>query len=160
MYQECCKQWGWRGLSPPPFFDRTVNPISTRGQILPTTVLQAPTFQTFKPSDSPVYLFLFNHFLEARADLGEKNWRKEKLSLVFSDLWIHRDCCSKYATGLKCLNRHRSKSIWVISLFFCQNDSLIRKFLATVSSLGDELLRSSPVNMIITKLLAWNRGRQ
>ena len=26
-------------------------------------------------------------------------------------------------TGLKCSNRHRSKSIWVTSLFFCQNDS-------------------------------------
>ena len=38
---------------------------------------------------------------------------------------IHKDCCPKFATGLKCLNRHRSKGIWVTSLFFCQNDSLM-----------------------------------
>ena len=45
------------------------------------------------------------------------------------NLWeiqsIHRDCCPKFATGLKCLNSHRSKSIWVTSLFFCQNDSIM-----------------------------------
>ena len=36
-----------------------------------------------------------------------------------------RDRSPKFATALKCLNRHRSKSIWVTFLFFCQNDSLM-----------------------------------
>ena len=36
------------------------------------------------------------------------------------------DCCSKFATGQKGLNRHRSKNIWVARLFFCQNGSLMR----------------------------------
>ena len=31
--------------------------------------------------------------------------------------------CSKFATGLRCSNKHTSKSIWVTCLFFCQNDS-------------------------------------
>ena len=33
---------------------------------------------------------------------------------------------TKICDKLKCLNRHRSKSIRVTSLFFCQNDVLIR----------------------------------
>ena len=32
------------------------------------------------------------------------------------------DCCAKFATGLKCSNRHRSKSMRVTKLFFCQID--------------------------------------
>ena len=36
-----------------------------------------------------------------------------------------RDWSPKFATGLKCLNRYRSKSIWVTILFVCQNDSLM-----------------------------------
>ena len=32
------------------------------------------------------------------------------------------DCCAKFATGLKCSNRHRSKSMRVSKLFFCQID--------------------------------------
>ena len=38
---------------------------------------------------------------------------------------VSRDCCPKFATGLKCLNRHRSKNICLTRLFFCQNDSLM-----------------------------------
>jgi hypothetical protein len=34
-----------------------------------------------------------------------------------------RGWCIKFETGLKCLNRHRSKSIKVIRLSLCQNDS-------------------------------------
>ena len=48
----------------------------------------------------------------------------------------HIDCCSKFATGLKCSNRHRSKSIWVTSLFFCQNDSLIRGIILAKEQTG------------------------
>ena len=52
------------------------------------------------------------------------------LYLVFANIFIcfqfprnHiKDCCPKFATGLKCLNRHRSNNIWVTSLFFSQND--------------------------------------
>ena len=33
------------------------------------------------------------------------------------------DCCTKFATGLHIIISHSSKSIWVIKLFFCQNDS-------------------------------------
>jgi hypothetical protein len=36
-----------------------------------------------------------------------------------------RDYGPKFATGLKCLKRHRSKNIWVTRLFFCQNDTLM-----------------------------------
>ena len=36
-----------------------------------------------------------------------------------------RDWSPKFATGIKWLNRHRSKSIWVTILSFCQNDSLM-----------------------------------
>ena len=32
------------------------------------------------------------------------------------------DCCAKFATGLKCSDRHRSKSMRVTKLFFCQID--------------------------------------
>ena len=32
------------------------------------------------------------------------------------------DCCAKFATGIKCSNRHRSKSMRVTKLFFCQID--------------------------------------
>ena len=35
------------------------------------------------------------------------------------------DWLPKFATGLKCYNRHKSKSIWVTILSFCQNDSLM-----------------------------------
>ena len=35
---------------------------------------------------------------------------------------VHIDCCAKFATGLKCSNRHRSKSMRVSKLFFCQID--------------------------------------
>ena len=45
------------------------------------------------------------------------------------------DCCSKFATGLKCLNRHRSKNMWVTSLFFCQNGSLMGESLWQKNSL-------------------------
>ena len=38
-----------RGAVGPPIFGQTVNPVSTRGQIMPTTVLRAPPdFQTMK----------------------------------------------------------------------------------------------------------------
>ena len=45
------------------FFDRTVNPISTRGQILPTTVLQAPLdIQTLRrPGDSKTIFCYKSH---------------------------------------------------------------------------------------------------
>ena len=52
----------------------------------------------------------------------------------FDEFWnfmsacMYRDCCPKFATGLKCINRHRSKNIWVTQLRFltppiliCQN---------------------------------------
>ena len=42
---------GWGGFTKPPVFGGTVNPISTRGQIMPTTVIQAP--QIFRPCDDP-----------------------------------------------------------------------------------------------------------
>ena len=51
-------------------------------------------------------------------------WFKPSLSMkILSINNFKIDCCLKFATGLKCSNRHRSKSIWVTSLFFCQNDS-------------------------------------
>jgi hypothetical protein len=46
-----------------------------------------------------------------------------------------RDCWPKFATGLKCLNRHRSKRIWVTSLLFCQNASLMGESLWQKDSL-------------------------
>ena len=39
--------------APPPVFGQTVNPMSTRGQIIPTTVLQAPPPWIFRPCDGP-----------------------------------------------------------------------------------------------------------
>ena len=39
--------------------------------------------------------------------------------------WAHIDWLPKFATGLKCFNKHRSKSIWVTILSFCQSDSLM-----------------------------------
>ena len=53
----------------------------------------------------------------------QKTKIKGLIKLILGSYYLHRDCCSKFATGLKCSNRHRSKSIWVTSLFFCQNDS-------------------------------------
>ena len=44
---------------------------------------------------------------------------------LLSTYYVLIDCCSKFANELKCSNRHRSKSIWVTSLVFCQNDSLM-----------------------------------
>ena len=42
-------------------------------------------------------------------------------TILLSNSPVHRDLCPKFATGLKCSNRHRSKSsIWVTCLFFCQ----------------------------------------
>ena len=55
VLQGCRKRRGggiWGGFSPSPVFGRTVNPISTRGQIMPTTVLRAP--RIFRPCDGPV----------------------------------------------------------------------------------------------------------
>ena len=52
-------------------------------------------------------------------------WPKYATLEIFQGLVAVRGWCIKFATGLKCLNIHRSKSIWVTSLFFCQNDSLI-----------------------------------
>ena len=46
-----------------------------------------------------------------------------------------RECCLKFATGLNCLNRHRSKNIWVTRLFFCQNDYLMGESLWQKDSL-------------------------
>ena len=40
-------------------------------------------------------------------------------------LHLCRDCCAKFATGLNIIISHSSKSIWVIKLSFCQNDSPI-----------------------------------
>ena len=37
----------------------------------------------------------------------------------------NRDWLPKFGTGLNCLNKHRSKNIWVTILTFCQNDSLM-----------------------------------
>ena len=42
---------GWGGGLSPPVFHRTVNTISTGGQIMPTTVLQAPLI--FRPCHGP-----------------------------------------------------------------------------------------------------------
>ena len=42
-------------------------------------------------------------------------------NLRYLKIW-HIDCCAKFATGLKCSNRHRSKSMRVTKLFFCQID--------------------------------------
>jgi hypothetical protein len=62
-------------------------------------------------------------------------WRFRKIVWPSQNIWtltgsflqgyVHIDWSPKFATGLKCLDRHRSKSIWVTILFFCQNDSLI-----------------------------------
>ena len=49
-------------------------------------------------------------------------WNSSSLKVSFIPNEFIIDCCSKFATGLKCSIRHRSKSIWVTSLFFCQND--------------------------------------
>ena len=35
----------------------------------------------------------------------------------------NRDCCAKCANGLNIKISHSSKSIWVIKLFFCHNNS-------------------------------------
>ena len=47
---------------------------------------------------------------------------------------------TKICDMLKCLYRHRSKSIWVTSVFFCQNDSLIGESLWPKYSLVTLLL--------------------
>ena len=49
-YQGRRKVGAWGGLAPP-MFGQTVNPISTRGQIIPTTVLRAR--RIFRPCDGP-----------------------------------------------------------------------------------------------------------
>ena len=36
---------------------------------------------------------------------------------------INRACCAKFATGLNTIISHSSKSIWLIKLSFCQNNS-------------------------------------
>ena len=46
---------------------------------------------------------------------------KKNIDWIF---WYYR-LITKICDKLKCLNRHRSKSIRVTSLFFCQNDVLI-----------------------------------
>ena len=59
--------------------------------------------------------------------------------LFFQLPWVPniylRDRCPKFETGVKCSNRHRSKRIWVTSLFFCQNDSLMGESLWQKNSL-------------------------
>ena len=61
--QDCCNRGGWGALaSPLPVFGQTVNPISTRGQIMPTTVIQAP--QIFRPcDDSESYKSMYSSVL-------------------------------------------------------------------------------------------------
>ena len=58
--------------------------------------------------------------------LGICTWFHSSLIQVLFyplEIQLHIDCCPKFATGLKCLNR--SKNIWVTRLFFCQYDSLM-----------------------------------
>ena len=60
-------------------------------------------------------------------------WIRMNLELV---TWLSWDCHGRYVTFIKCvpkkvdwakyLNRHGSKSVWVIKLSFCQNDSPMR----------------------------------
>ena len=51
--------------------------------------------------------------------------KTNKAKVIFVSFFLCRDWSPKFAIGLKCLNRHRSKSIWVAILFFCQDDSLM-----------------------------------
>ena len=65
------------------------------------------------------------------------DWLPTYLTWTVVDIWLttylphlvhvvcERPLIPKFATGLKCLNRYRSKSIWVIILSLCQNDSLM-----------------------------------
>ena len=49
------------------------------------------------------------------------NW----LFRTFVKIWNYetRDCCAKFATGLNIIISHSLKSIQVIKLSFCRNDS-------------------------------------
>ena len=44
------------------------------------------------------------------------------IQIRVSQQFLTIDCCAKFATGLKWANRHRSKSMRVTKLFFCQID--------------------------------------
>ena len=52
-----------------------------------------------------------------------------KISYIFCLLVVVfqsvRGCCAKFATGLNIIISHKSKSIWVIKLSFCQTDPLV-----------------------------------
>ena len=49
-------------------------------------------------------------------------WRFRQILVVFSDYRVSHN----YLDWAKYQNRHSSKSIWVMKLFFCQNDCPIR----------------------------------
>ena len=51
------------------------------------------------------------------------------------EFYVTIDCCPKFATGLKCLSKHRSKNIWVTRLLFSQNDLLMGESLWQKDSL-------------------------
>ena len=52
-----CRPVASGGLGGPPVFGETVNPILTMGQIMPTTVIQAP--RIFRPCDgSDMYAWI------------------------------------------------------------------------------------------------------
>ena len=92
------------------------------------TIIQK--ISTFRSRDKPDALKgsrLLDCFLSSFRDhwiiTSSKKWVGGVRKWLF--LMIYIDCCSKFATGLKCSNRHRSKSIWVTSLLFCQNDALM-----------------------------------
>ena len=86
---------------------------------------------------------LYSNWYQIKSDYMDHQWKT-----VFYRGNI--DCCPKFATGLKCLNRHKSKNIWVTRLFFCQNDSLKRELLWQKDSLVTFILfeLSMPISNI------------
>ena len=75
----------------------------------------------------------FSFFTFGTLSIHKRRRCDRKMS--YTNMIICRDCCPKFATGLKCLNRHRSKNIWMTRLFFCQNDSLLEESLRQKDSL-------------------------
>ena len=61
----------------------------------------------------------FSFFTIGTLSIHKRRRCDRKMS--YTNMIICRDCCPKFATGLKCLNRHRSKNIWMTRLFFCQD---------------------------------------
>ena len=68
-------------------------------------------------------LIFSNEFSTEDITVCFMNSSKRYIASIYLDILKDPiDCCAKFATGLKCSNRHRSKSMRVTKLFFCQID--------------------------------------